>query len=60
LQGLKTFRVQYAKHHHQAKPTTTNKGFSTLALPFALIATETLCLDGMGKKGLGLSIKWMK
>jgi hypothetical protein len=60
LQGLKTFRVQYAKHHHQQKPTITNKGFSTLALPFALIATETLCLDGMGKNGHGQSIKWMK
>jgi hypothetical protein len=60
LQGLKTFRVQYAKHKAQAKPITTNKGFSTLALPFALIATETLCLDGMGKDGHGQSIKWMK
>jgi hypothetical protein len=60
LQGLKTSLVAFAKHHHQAKLTITNKGFSTLALLYVLIVTETQCLDGMGKRGLGLSIKWMK
>jgi hypothetical protein len=41
LQGLKVSRVQYAKHHHQAKLTITNKGYSTLALPYVLTVTET-------------------
>jgi hypothetical protein len=44
----------------QAKPIITSKVFSTLALPFVLIVTETQYLDGMGKRGHGLSIKWMK
>jgi hypothetical protein len=48
------------KHHHQAKPTITNKGFNTLALPFVSIATETPYLVGMGKNGRGRLLKWIK
>jgi hypothetical protein len=60
LQGLKTSRVAFARHKAQAKPIITSKVFNTLASPYVLIAIEIRFLDGMGKNGHGLSIKWMK
>jgi hypothetical protein len=42
------------------KPTTSSKVYSTRALLYALIATETHYWDGMAKNALGQSIKWMK
>jgi hypothetical protein len=44
-------------HQPQAKRITLNKGYSTLALPFALTVTETRYLAGMGKNVPGQSIK---
>jgi hypothetical protein len=60
LQGLKASLAQYAKHHHRVRLTITSKAYSTLALPFVLIAIETRFLDGMGRKGHGLFKRWMK
>jgi hypothetical protein len=60
LQGLKTYLVAFARHTHLVKLTITNRVYSTLALPYVLIAIETRFLDGMGKKGHGLFKRWMK